>query len=646
MLKEILYVTDLDGTLLGPQHALMPETIAILTALQAEGLDLVVATARNYASASQLLTSIGYKGHYILANGALITDAQGSPIWSAAMDASLLAEIDAALAPWRSHAMYSSLTGGNHLEIPKGAAGPVNSFERYRRSHGFNAFTVGTSLLTVFSQEIITVTYMLEAHSVAPCMEALETAGLLEALAAHPMPYPGLEGLFTLTLQPKSTNKGSALKRLKTLRAALGQPEKPVVAFGDQVNDLELFDVADLCYAVADAHEALKARATGVIGSNAQSAVARFIAAHGREKQRIDERDIMFARMRYAEGSETYRDYYGRHPQREDQDLALKAMPHIFGEGTATYHPQLSIFGDAGFEVVSALKAEAEKMQGPRGARLAIDTEAMRKQLADFARFLGCDDVAFVALESGDLYSHKGRENYGRVIENSLPYGIVLVKAMDREAVNRAPQLEACFTVVKAYMDLATAGLWLAKYLEQLGYTASAHIDGHYEAFLPAIAEKAGLGAIGRANLLIHPKYGMSLRLAMVTTDLQLPVEKQTTETVAHLKAFCDHCQRCAQTCPGKAISKEPIQYNPDVLAGAWPFVQEDCYAVWRRLGTDCGVCLSSCPWTQGLSAEEQALLLTEGPAAAYAAYNTRQPLRPYRREPLPWLNYPAPPRV
>ena len=53
-----------------------------------------------------------------------------------------------------------------------------------------------------------------------------------------------------------------------------------MVAFGDAINDLPLFAAADECYAVENAVEALKAAATGVIPSNAQDGVARWLAEH------------------------------------------------------------------------------------------------------------------------------------------------------------------------------------------------------------------------------------------------------------------------------------------------------------------------------------------------------------------------------
>lgn len=50
-----------------------------------------------------------------------------------------------------------------------------------------------------------------------------------------------------------------------------------LVVFGDSVNDLPMFKIADESYAVSNAIEELKAQATKVIGSNEEDAVAKFL---------------------------------------------------------------------------------------------------------------------------------------------------------------------------------------------------------------------------------------------------------------------------------------------------------------------------------------------------------------------------------
>ena len=51
-----------------------------------------------------------------------------------------------------------------------------------------------------------------------------------------------------------------------------------LIAFGDNTNDIPLFEQSDECYAVSNGVAGLKALATGVIGSNREQGVARYLA--------------------------------------------------------------------------------------------------------------------------------------------------------------------------------------------------------------------------------------------------------------------------------------------------------------------------------------------------------------------------------
>lgn len=50
-----------------------------------------------------------------------------------------------------------------------------------------------------------------------------------------------------------------------------------IVAFGDGVNDIDLFKIADECYAVSNAVDELKEIATGIIDSNNSDGVAKWL---------------------------------------------------------------------------------------------------------------------------------------------------------------------------------------------------------------------------------------------------------------------------------------------------------------------------------------------------------------------------------
>ena len=84
-----------------------------------------------------------------------------------------------------------------------------------------------------------------------------------------------------LEIVPKVASKARAALQLKEMLGA-----ERLVVFGDQVNDIPLFSVADEAYAVGNAVPELKALATGVIGTNDEDAVVHWLEEEWeREKQ-------------------------------------------------------------------------------------------------------------------------------------------------------------------------------------------------------------------------------------------------------------------------------------------------------------------------------------------------------------------------
>lgn len=77
---------------------------------------------------------------------------------------------------------------------------------------------------------------------------------------------------FWLEICPQNCTKAKTLLKLKE---AMGFEK--LVVFGDSLNDVSMFRIADEAYAVANAMEELKQIATGVIGSNEEDAVANML---------------------------------------------------------------------------------------------------------------------------------------------------------------------------------------------------------------------------------------------------------------------------------------------------------------------------------------------------------------------------------
>jgi reductive dehalogenase len=110
---------------------------------------------------------------------------------------------------------------------------------------------------------------------------------------------------------------------------------------------------------------------------------------------------------------------------------------------------------------------------------------------------------------------------------------------------------------------------------------------------LPPLAIQAGLGELGRNNILIADKYGSRVRIGAITTDM--PIENHSPISLG-VNQFCTICKKCSDNCPSKALeSGRKLDVN-GVLK--WPTNVENCYTLWRKYGTDCGICMVVCPFS------------------------------------------------
>ncbi len=94
----------------------------------------------------------------------------------------------------------------------------------------------------------------------------------------------------------------------------------------------------------------------------------------------------------------------------------------------------------------------------------------------------------------------------------------------------------------------------------------------------------AGLGWIGRNNLLVHPVFGARVRYNTVITDMPLEVN-------AGIDEDCGDCARCVEACPAGAIRMEPSRFD-----------HQGCYDMLNRFRKErnighhiCGVCVKAC---------------------------------------------------
>jgi epoxyqueuosine reductase len=125
----------------------------------------------------------------------------------------------------------------------------------------------------------------------------------------------------------------------------------------------------------------------------------------------------------------------------------------------------------------------------------------------------------------------------------------------------------------KGYNALPLAASQVIDWQDQKGHISHKHIG--------AIA---GIGWIGRCNLLVSPVFGAQARYNTVLTDMPLAAGKP-------LAQGCGECMACVAVCPASAIKDDVMLFD-----------HKGCYEMLNRFRKErnighhiCGICVSAC---------------------------------------------------
>jgi ferredoxin len=308
----------------------------------------------------------------------------------------------------------------------------------------------------------------------------------------------------------------------------------------------------------------------------------------------FDERDIVFSRARLEPGSQRYEDYYRAHPEKKVSDDHFRQLPGLMSMRAQEANAWAFASAEASFSFTEALR---EEVTGPTGDGIhQLPPPAMTDAVKSLARYYGARTVGIAKLQPYHLYSHIGRGSgtYGAPIELSHRYAIAFTVEMDYEMMGPAPKAVTVMESARQYVEAAKIALQLCTWLRYLGHPARAHIDGNYRVIAPLVARDAGLGEIGRMGLLITPELGPRVRLGVVTTDLELiPDERLDGRAIID---FCSICRKCAENCPSRSI---PFNDRREIDgAYRWRIDADTCFHYWNVVGTDCGRCMTVCPFS------------------------------------------------
>ena len=228
-----LFVTDLDGTLLNSNKEVSIKSTEILNKLIDNGVNFTIATARTPATVVDLLQDVNLKLPAVLMNGVLLYDIKEEKYI-------------------------------NIKEIEKDTVDKVfdilNKFDKNAMVYG-----IRNNHLWVYHKEF---EYSWEYNFYK------ERADRKQKTFLKVENYQDIyeKGCYFLEAYSAEASKANGIKLLSDYIE-----HDKLICFGDNLNDIPMFELADECYATANAVESVKEISTDVIGSCDEDGVALFM---------------------------------------------------------------------------------------------------------------------------------------------------------------------------------------------------------------------------------------------------------------------------------------------------------------------------------------------------------------------------------
>ena len=268
-----LFVSDLDGTLLTREERVSLYSQDRLNRLIDGGVPFTFATARAVKSALGAISGVQCKLPAIFYNGSLIYN----PCTGETLHAVLFGEEEKyyVLSILQQFGIEPLIFGADKEERVAWREG--------RESLGMRRYlsrrTQDKRMLPVHTNEALLSFHVFNFKCIGP-QETLQRAwDILKydtrfICIFHQETY---QSDFWMEISPRAATKANGVSKLKSL---LGFER--VVCFGDSSNDSDMFDVCDEKYAVMNADDWLKAKATGVIGYCEEDGVCKWLEENAR----------------------------------------------------------------------------------------------------------------------------------------------------------------------------------------------------------------------------------------------------------------------------------------------------------------------------------------------------------------------------
>lgn len=269
-----LYVSDMDGTLLGADSRVSADSRSMLNEAIREGALFTVATARTPATVADLLEGIDIK----LPTAVMTGSALWNPATGKYSNVKYIArnEVEKAIEIYKAAGLptfiYTLEEGMIHIYH----TGTLNLEEyKFLEERLHTPFKKAHVSLSSPDRLPESLDHVILFFAIQSSLRAEQVAAVLrEKLRSTVMCYHDSYGPWVSLLEmfAEGSSKARAVLELAEIAGA-----ERIVAFGDNLNDLPMLRIADVAVAVGNAVEEVKSEANVIIGKNTDDAVAKFI---------------------------------------------------------------------------------------------------------------------------------------------------------------------------------------------------------------------------------------------------------------------------------------------------------------------------------------------------------------------------------
>jgi Cof subfamily protein (haloacid dehalogenase superfamily) len=269
---KVLYVSDLDGTLLNKDSKLSKYTIKTLNMLINNGKYFSFATARSLSSALTVTNGLTTNIPVIIKNGTFIINANTKEMLFSCYFTSNEIEYVKILA--KEFELYPLVdTYLNNTEKVLWIKGTENEgFNNLLKSHiGDKKYNSVNNINELFQGNISYFRFINKREILENIYSKLKNKMEYTCVFQPELYRPE----YWLQLMPRMATKGNAILKLKEIMKC-----DKIITFGDAINDIPMFKISDECYAVKNAVEELKSYSTGIIKSNDEDGVAHWLEEH------------------------------------------------------------------------------------------------------------------------------------------------------------------------------------------------------------------------------------------------------------------------------------------------------------------------------------------------------------------------------